>query len=561
MTQARPLNRGRMRPAEGQRGAVSIIMAMLIILMITAAVTSVMTVSTTSTVDSVAQDDQTAALFLAETGVERAQAYISDAAAKSNYDNTKCTGLASDTPNSFDVGTRGGKFTYTAAVSTPATCTGATCTRCTVTAAGEIGTAKRTVSAEIVTDSENGVTGRTNAGDCEANPTPEATLNMKVTTADSFVFTHLLYNPTSNWGGDAAVANCANKYPGTSLTSCISSWGITGNYYNNSASIGVYANVATAGSYSITQALCVGGTWDPVNKVCDPNTSESDTRRNYSLVGVIFGPSGGSLSCPDGTSKPICYYGGFARVPDYGETLSAGDLNCPGSEPTNSAGAGRTQAFIVCNGQDYQNAYLPSGGTNNINNTKTCTATDGTYNWSRVASADTLIAGFGGKPYVADTTGAPTCYVNNNAPASNTIVSQMKVNGQPIFRQVELINTNQPARQYSQIWFSHNTAYDATLATANGTINGTVRGCLGNTTSCGTAKINASTLTSADNGKFYVISANSTGSPSTSFTSIGAASNTLGLVFSKAAQRSAATVRWSRFRQQRQSTSIRQIPV
>lgn len=402
MTQARSLNRGHTGKAARQRGAISIVMAMLIIFMIAAAVTGIVNVSNTSTIDTAAQDDQTAALFLAETGMERAQAWISSEAAKSTYDNIKCTGLASGNPNSFDVGARGGKFTYTSAASTPTTCTGAVCTKCAITVTGEIGATKRTLYAEIVTDSENGVTGRTNAGDCNENPTPDATLNMKVTTANSFVFTHLLYNPTSNWGGDAVVGTCENRNPGTSLTNCINSWGITGNYYNNSASVGVYANVLTAGSYSITQTL-KALTND------NPPQPKPDTRRNYSLVGVIFGPSGGALDCPDGTSKPICYYGGFARVPAY--NASAADFlarNCSASEPTNSAGNGRTQAFIICNGSDYHNAYLPSGGTNNINNTKTCTATDGTFSWSKVASSDTLIAGIGGKPYVDDEDDPPT---------------------------------------------------------------------------------------------------------------------------------------------------------
>ena len=140
-----------------------------------------------------------------------------------------------------------------------------------------------------------------------------------------------------------------------------------------------------------------------------------------------------------------------------------------------------------CNPYDYQNGYIDSGWT--------CNASSGTTpDWSKAAGANTLLMGFGGKPY----------YGGQGARATNRLTGAA-LNGQPLYRQIEMVGT-QGDNAYSQLWYAYNPDYDptatATSTTSNltgaqivgtigaeftGAMGGVVRGCIGNSsnlTSC-----------------------------------------------------------------------------
>src|SRR5205809_6031450 len=81
--------------AYAQRGAVSVALAMLILFILAAAVTVGVSMSGSSAIDAASQEEQVAALFLAESGLERAQQVIGAAAAGGSWSNTTCSGLTS----------------------------------------------------------------------------------------------------------------------------------------------------------------------------------------------------------------------------------------------------------------------------------------------------------------------------------------------------------------------------------------------------------------------------------------------------------------------------------
>lgn len=423
-------------PYSRQRGAVGVAIALLIMFIIGAAVTSMMKVSGSSVADAARSEEQVSALFVAESGLERAQAVVRDAAMHDTYSNIKCTELAGQTLN---VGARG-SFIYQAAESTPATCSNASgnpCTKCVVTIRGTVGTSSRTLRAEMIANRTDGVSGQTNTGDRTANPTPNATLNLTITNSNSFVFTHLIYNPTSNWGGDAVTGMCTNITPGTSLTNCIQSWKVAGNYYNNPASVGVYTTVPGAGTYSITQTMT--------------DTTSADTRRNYALAGVIFGPP---------SSGTIAHVGSYAQS-------SVVPSTCP--TITNP----RTQPVTAnCSPYEYQHAYLPA--TNVSSNYWTCNPSSGTTpDWSKAGNANTLVGGFGGKPYYPGT--SARCgnlnganYYESATQRCKNHLSELLVNGQPLHQQLSTDGA-MGDYMYSQIWWTHNASYYQDSTTANAT--------------------------------------------------------------------------------------------
>jgi hypothetical protein len=107
----------------------------------------------TSSINNQRQLDSVAALYLAESGLERAQSILATAGILTN---TVCTGIAGS-PYALGRGT----VTLTA-TSTPATCnnSGVTpCTNCLVQASGTVGTTTRKVETEINLGADNGVAG------------------------------------------------------------------------------------------------------------------------------------------------------------------------------------------------------------------------------------------------------------------------------------------------------------------------------------------------------------------------------------------------------------------
>ena len=392
-----------------QRGAVSIAIAMLIMLILAAAVASILNISGSSVINASINEEQVSALFLAESGLERAQATIRSAALANTYTNTTCTSLSSQ---SATIGR--GSFTYLNAVSTPATCTGGTCTQCLITVKGSINnTSSRTIQQQMISSQQNGTTGQTNTGCPTANCTPNIDMTMTVPSANSFAFVHLIFNSTTNWGGSEVTPTCTNTINGTSSSNCTLAWNISGSYYNNPTSIGAFAPLATAGSYSIREVA---------NSTL---ASGADSRNNYAAVGAVFN-----------STSALPFVGSYAKAPSSIGTFPYKFADCPITAtlprteplPTQPNVTGSPITPTDCTNFDYQHAYLDSRWTCNLNSGVT-------PNWVNAGTANTLLGGIGGKPYTGHT----------------QILNGLAVNGQPMFLQLSL-NGQQGDLMYSQLW-------------------------------------------------------------------------------------------------------------
>ncbi len=420
-----------------QRGAVSIAIAMLIMLILAAAVAGAVKISGSSVMNASKNEEQISALFLAESGLERAQAEIRAAALANTYTNTTCTNL---TGQSATLGR--GSFTYFGAVSTPTTCTGGSCTGCLVTVKGIINTTStRTIQQQMISSQQNGTTGQTNTSCMTANCTPNIAMTMTVPNANSFAFVHIIFNATSNWGGSNVTPSCKDTGTG-SLSTCTLAWSVMGNYYNNPATIGVYAPIPNAGKYSMTEEVL-------------STLPSTDSRNNYAAVGAIFKST---------SSSP--FVGSYSKSPATTGTFPNKRMACPIATT-----ASRTQPLTAdCSPYEYQHAYLDSQWT--------CNANSGTTpNWQNAGNSDTLLAGFGGKPYSPGTSarcGKMDCGLDSNGVAVNCYknnlcmnqLNAMQVNGQPMYRQLTLTG-QQGDYMYSQLWWTHNYAYYPSAGTAS----------------------------------------------------------------------------------------------
>lgn len=281
----------RLYPPHRQRGAVSVVIAMLLLLILTAAVTTSMVMSGSSVVDAANNEEQIASLFLAESGVERAQAAISSAAQGDSYTDTTCSNMT--TAGSFSLGR--GSFRYLSAQPAPSPCGGFNpdCTSCTITVAGTIGSSSRTIRSNVSSKQTYGVAGYGSQFSLTLHPKVNNTL----------VFTNLAYRAKDGAGNNASVTNCANT-GSSSIVSCTAAWNITGQGTTNVSGMGVYASVPTAGDYTIADTLTAN--------------------RYYVLTGALFYPTtGGSVSL----------IGSYGK--DTGNNKTTGTASTTGSVPNN----------------------------------------------------------------------------------------------------------------------------------------------------------------------------------------------------------------------------------
>ncbi len=425
-----------------QQGIATVLAVVFLVTAVIFALSQTLSITGSNSIDNKQQLDSTATFFLAESGVERGLATLRLASLNGSYTNATCTNMALAPAYSLGAGT----YRYTAAVSTPATCGGVgspTCTNCTVTVQGTVGSASRVIRAGLATTITNGVEGFGS----------QFTLKLKANFANTFAFNHLAFNPPTNWGTGGTIGTCLSGSTGAITTNCIESWHVPGTERNNTGSQGVYAQVPNAGNYSITGNFTLGNPPAPVSL-------------NYVLVGVIMRPlnpdSGGRIN----------------HTGSYGRAMVCGS----------AATVPRTTALTAdCSSNDYQRGYLPPNWT--------CNPDGGTTaNWSNAGTSNTLVIGFGGKPYSGDST------------ARTSRLTAIGLNGQQFPRQVEMVGNQTvagltPTRaelQYSQLWYAYNKDYYSTAnanigATIVGTIGanftgatgGVVRGCIGSTTSCG----------------------------------------------------------------------------
>ena len=145
------------RSRRGQSGIVSIIAAILLVAGVMFVLTQTLGNLGVRAVDNSRQLDSLAALQLAESALQRAEANIMTAANGGVMSNSTCTAFATGT---FSLGR--GTFSYNAATVIPTTCSAASgtpCTSCTVVATGSVGSTSRRISYAINLDTVYGTTG------------------------------------------------------------------------------------------------------------------------------------------------------------------------------------------------------------------------------------------------------------------------------------------------------------------------------------------------------------------------------------------------------------------
>lgn len=336
------------RSVRHQNGFVSIIVAIVLVAAIIFILNQSLGIITNTTNANQSQKDSTAAFFLAESGVERAQATIKKALDVGTYNATYCTTATNWPEQSLGVGK---KFEYTPIPY----CTGTGCTECNVTVKGTANSAARTIRAKITTVTTQGT------AVCGSKPS----LTITATADNSAVFTNLTYrskapNPPlcqgqTSGGANAKVGYCFNtglNDAGGASGNCVPAtdgWDLKRPGTNNVSGMGVYSLVDKAASnvYTISQEL-----WsDNINA-----TTLDQVIRDYVEVGVLFAPTAAS-----------------------GKVTLAGSYGLEGNTTGTS-----------------------SNPTGTVPSTWLCGATNGTGTAARAASANTLVFGFSSWP--ADST-------------------------------------------------------------------------------------------------------------------------------------------------------------
>lgn len=285
-----------------QRGAASLAIAALLMFMLVAAVAVVMKVSGSAVFDSAIQEEQTAALFLAESGVERARATINAAALAGNYTDTTCTGLAAI--NGTAAGTLGrGTFSYTA-TSVPGTCGGSSpsaCTSCTISSTGAITgrPTTRTIRTVITSTLTDGASG------CSDNFTLVLPIPGNQPAAPG-IWTHVAYRAKGISGtcsggssANAAVATCNVSGGGT--CNLAQGWDVNRTGTNNASSYGFFGSApTTAGTYTVSVTL---------------EGANTPATRSYAATGVVMFPT---------SNAPVSYIGSYGAD---GKTADTSDLD------------------------------------------------------------------------------------------------------------------------------------------------------------------------------------------------------------------------------------------
>jgi hypothetical protein len=255
--------------AQGQNGVASIAFAVVMLLLVSAALTGALRLSSDGLQDAVTNDQHLAAIFLAESGVERAHAMQTQAFYQGNFGAT-CQALKGTGP--FQLGR--GSFGYTDSTYLGMACPGGASAGlagecCTFSVEAVVDGTRREVQARVETADPNGVAG-------QASTTTY--LNLKTVVANTAIVTNLAYRAkdretsTSN----AVVEQCANMGGNSLSTGCSTKWDLNsgGNYSVNG--MGVFASIPSANaSYTIQTRF---------------KTSNSPAVRQYVMTGALFPP-------------------------------------------------------------------------------------------------------------------------------------------------------------------------------------------------------------------------------------------------------------------------------
>jgi Tfp pilus assembly protein PilX len=229
-----------------QSGAVSIVIAMILMLMLTAAATGVLKLSGSSVIDTANHEQQISGLYIAQSGLERGQSLFS--AASDPALASACSNVAGG-PYTLGRGT----FSLSA-TSLPNGCTTA-CTSCTIRSTATVGSSLRILERVYSIQSGAGgvaAVGGANSSDaCTDNPVATPVVNP--INAPAIVMTVMAYN--QHIAGKPASARKCTPAP-TPTAVALNSQNFESNA--NKTLVGVRTNlydVAASGSVSVLQGL------------------------------------------------------------------------------------------------------------------------------------------------------------------------------------------------------------------------------------------------------------------------------------------------------------------
>jgi hypothetical protein len=237
-----------------QRGMAAVMVVVLLIAGVLFILSQTLNIVGTRSSDNAQDLDSTAALMLAESGLQRAQAVVGGAAVGGLYADTNCTAITATGPFALGRGT----FNYSSAVSDPPTCgasSASPCSTCTVSVTGTVGSAVRTLSTLYELATVNGTTGTGQT----------VTMVLKNTSDFPAIALFQLAWQRQASGGNADASICANGASG-----CGNRWNVESSSGNTSVGgMGVSVTIpALTYSKVVTQTL---------------------TRsRNYTEVGGLF---------------------------------------------------------------------------------------------------------------------------------------------------------------------------------------------------------------------------------------------------------------------------------
>lgn len=284
-------------PVLRQSGAATIAIVLVLLLILSAAIISMMKVSGSSVIDAAKNEEQVAALFLAESGMERAQAVVSKRAKAGTLSSADAT----DIVGPANPGLGRGSYQLTATFDPPG-CGAAQCETVTIDSVGTIaGTAtKRALRSIVSTKIVNNTNG------CENTLSLTMPVLDKGQNAAVGALTHLAFRPAPTAGPCIAVSNanaevldCATT-PGGTCDFTTNAWAVEGTGTNSVTSMASFATAPkTAATYSITTHLVKKNSTLAVN-------------RSFVQLGVLF--------YPKSVDDPVAFIGRYANAGDTEKT-------------------------------------------------------------------------------------------------------------------------------------------------------------------------------------------------------------------------------------------------
>lgn len=430
-----------------QRGIATLWAVIFIIVGVTITLTQVLDIAGSRGRSTVQQSDSTAALFVAESGLEHAYGTLRKAIVSGGtvLTDSSCTGITGTS-----IG--GGSFSYGTLVSTPASCSGAACTGCSVTVTGTQGSAKRTVSRAFRFDS-------TNKGTSGCGTSVQLTVKNPALVPATAVFNMAWRRQMSTGdypsgcpsgaGGSATASSCG--------TACGTQWNLESSSGNPSV-----------GSIGTTWAIAAGSLNTPILQTISTN-------RDYAEVAGLFPGVAGSTVAPPVTGG---FWGhGSGRTPVTVVTASGNNdaTYCTGGK--------------VNTGETYSGVSPSTASSSPITDD-----TQTSMNWCW--GADTLVFAASGKSASYTDT---FCAVRFDTDSAATPVQDVPLVNVAHFPNTDGTFAFTSGDVFGEIWYAYNPKLSNTYVTAGNFVTGrtykiATTGLSPNFTGAGAANNNVGTM-------------------------------------------------------------------